>query len=143
MGGIDRALLGRVFDVTEFGPIAASEMIAFARALGETAECYLDDGPALRAHPTFCVKFRGRKGFPDDFPAKLLGPMSFDAGKDIALGAPIRPGDTVRVSSSVHDVYEKTGRSGGMTFVVVRFAMTNQHSEHVATIDNRLMYRSP
>jgi hypothetical protein len=29
-----------------------------------------------------------------------------------------------------------------MTFVVVRFAMTNQHGEPVATIDNRLMYRS-
>ena len=141
MAAIDPALLGRVFDVTEFGPIPASDMIAFARALGETAECYIADGPELRAHPTFCVKFRGRKGFPEDFPAHLLGRMSFDAGKDIALGEPIRPGDTVRVLSSVHDVYEKTGRTGTMTFVVVRFAMANQRGEQVATIDNRLMYR--
>jgi hypothetical protein len=29
-----------------------------------------------------------------------------------------------------------------MTFVVVRFSMTNQRGEHVATIDNRLMYRT-
>ena len=142
MTRIDPALLGRVFDDTQFGPITAAELVAFSRALGEQAACYVESGPELRAHPTFCVKFRGRKGFPDDFPAALLGPMSFDAGKDVALGEPIRPGDMVRVASSVHDIYEKTGRSGGMTFVVVRFTMTNQRGEHVATIDNRLMYRS-
>ncbi|HWP66410.1 MAG TPA: MaoC family dehydratase N-terminal domain-containing protein [Candidatus Limnocylindria bacterium] len=142
MPRIDPALLGRVFDESEFGPVTADELVAFARALGETSPCYVEPGPELRAHPTFCVKFRGRKGFPDGFPAELRGPMSFDAGKDVTLGVPIRPGDTVRVASSVHDVYEKTGRSGGMTFVVVRFTMTNQHGEQVAVIDNRLMYRS-
>jgi hypothetical protein len=139
--GLDPALLGQVFDETEFGPMVADELIGFARALGETAPCYTAVGPDLRAHPTFCVKFRGRKGFPEDFPAHLLGRMSFDAGKDIDLGEPIRPGDTVRVVSSVHEIYEKTGRTGTMTFVVVRFVMTNQRSEHLATIDNRLMYR--
>jgi hypothetical protein len=138
---IDPALVGRVFDETEFGPVAACELIEFAAALGEVAPCYATPGPELRAHPTFCVKFRGRKGFPEDFPAHLLGRMSFDAGKDVALGEPIRPGDTIRVVSSVHDIYEKTGRTGTMTFVVVRFAITNQRGEHVATIDNRLMYR--
>jgi hypothetical protein len=28
-----------------------------------------------------------------------------------------------------------------MTFVVVRFVLNNQRGEHLATIDNRLMYR--
>lgn len=138
---IDPALVGRVFDESEFGPIATSEVIEFNAALGESADCYALPGPQLRAHPTFCVTFRGRKGFPDDFPAHLLGRMSFDAGKDIELGEPIRPGDTVRVVSSVHEIYEKTGRTGTMTFVVVRFVLSNQRGEHLATIDNRLMYR--
>jgi hydroxyacyl-ACP dehydratase HTD2-like protein with hotdog domain len=139
--GLHADLIGRVFDETEFGPIGVSEVIEFNTALGETAACYREPGPELRAHPTFCVKFRGRKGFPDDFPAHLLGRMSFDAGKDIALGEPIRPGDTVRVATSVYDIYEKTGRTGTMTFVVVRFALSNQRGAHVATIDNRMMYR--
>ena len=130
---IDSALVGRVFDETEFGPIAEQEIIDFNRALGETAPCYAQPGPELRGHPTFCVKFRGRKGFPDDFPAHLLGRMSFDAGKDLELGQPIRPGDHVRVATSVHEIYEKTGRTGTMTFVVVRFTMTNQNGEHVKT----------
>ena len=138
---IDPALLGRVFDEVEFGPITPDELIGFSRALGETASVYVEPGPALRGHPTHCVRYRGRKGFPDDFPAHLLGTMSFDAGKDIALGEAIRPGDTVRCATSVHEVYEKTGRTGTMTFVVVRFALTNQRGGHVATIDNRMMFR--
>jgi hypothetical protein len=138
---IDPDLLGCVFDEAEFGPVTADELIAFSRALGETAPAYVEPGPELRGHPTHCVRYRGRKGFPDDFPAHLLGTMSFDAGKDIALGTPIRPGDVVRVATSVHEIYEKTGRTGTMTFVVVRFALTNQRGEHLATIDNRMMFR--
>jgi hypothetical protein len=138
---IDPSLLGRVYDEVEFGPVAAEELIAFSRALGETAPVYVEPGPELRGHPTHCVRYRGHKGLPDGFPTHLLGRMSFDAGKDIALGVPIRPGDTVRCATSVHEVYEKTGRTGTMTFVVVRFVLTNQRGEHLATIDNRMMFR--
>jgi hypothetical protein len=67
--------------------------------------------------------------------------MSFDAGKDIALGVPIRPGDVITVLSTLHDVYEKTGRTGSMYFVVVRFTMTNQQGDTVAVVDNRFMYK--
>jgi hydroxyacyl-ACP dehydratase HTD2-like protein with hotdog domain len=67
--------------------------------------------------------------------------MSFDAGKDIELGVPIRPGDVISIVSSLHDVYEKTGRTGTMIFVVVRFTMTNQRREMVAIVDNRFMYK--
>jgi acyl dehydratase len=67
--------------------------------------------------------------------------MSFDAGKDIEFGVPIRPGDRVTVVSTLHELYEETGRSGSMVFVVVRFTMTNQRGERVAVVDNRMMYR--
>ena len=58
----------------------------------------------------------------------------FDAGKDIELGVPVRPGDTVDVRSTLHEVYEKTGRTGSMYFVVIRFTMTNQRGEMVAIV---------
>jgi len=138
---IDQSILGREFDRTDTEPVDADELIAFARALGERDPRYVAPGPDLVAHPTYCVRYRGRKFFPDDLPEALVRRMSFDAGKDIELGVPIRPGDRIRVVSSVHDVYEKTGRSGTMTFVVVRFVLTNQRDELVATIDNRMMYR--
>lgn len=141
MSKVDPKHLGRVFDDAEYGPVSADELIAYSRSLGESAAHYVEAGPELSGHPTYCVRFRSRKGFPEDFPTHLLGRMSFDAGKDIQFGTPIRPGDMVRVVSTVHEVYEKTGRTGTMTFVVVRFAMTNQRGEHLATIDNRMMFR--
>jgi hypothetical protein len=138
---MDRSILGKEFDRTDTEPVTADELIAFARSLGERDPRYVTPGADLVAHPTYCVRYRGRKFFPDNLPAALVQRASLDAGKDIELGAAIRPGDRIRVVSSVHDLYEKTGRSGTMTFVVVRFVLTNQRDEHVATIDNRMMYR--
>ena len=137
----DRGILGREFDRAEMAPVTAEELIAFAHALGETAPVYTQPGAQLIGHPTFCVSYKGNKFFPDNLPPQLLGRMSFDAGKDIEFGVPIRPGDTIRVSSSVHDIYEKTGRSGSMVFVVVRITLTNQRDELVANVDNRFTYR--
>jgi acyl dehydratase len=137
----DRSIVGEEFDRSEYGPVSAAELIAFGRSLGETHPCYVEPGPGLVAHPTYCVRFRGARFFPDDLPESLRARMSFDAGKDIEFGGPIRPGDRVTVVSTLHDLYEKTGRSGGMIFVVVRLTLTNQRGELIATVDNRLMYR--
>jgi hypothetical protein len=137
----DRSILGREFDRTEFDPVTADELIAFSRALGETHPWYVEPGESLVAHPTYCIRFRSSRFFPDTLPAGLQARISFDAGKDIELGVPIRPGDRITVVSTLHDLYEKTGRSGSMVFVVVRFTMTNQRGERAAIIDNRMMYR--
>jgi hypothetical protein len=138
---IDPSILGREFDRAEHEPVTAEALISFATALGETHPCYIQAGPDLIAHPTYCVRYRGNKFFPDTLPETLRFRMSFDAGKDIALGVPIRPGDVITIVSSLHEVYEKTGRTGGMIFVVVRFTMTNQRGESVAVVDNRFMYK--
>ena len=55
----------------------------------------------------------------------------FDAGKDIDFHAPIRPGDSITAISSIVDLYEKTGRSGSMWFVVYRQELRNQRGELV------------
>ncbi|HEV7733035.1 MAG TPA: MaoC family dehydratase N-terminal domain-containing protein [Candidatus Binatia bacterium] len=137
----DRSILGREFDRADAEPVTAESLIAFARALGETTPCYVEPGPDLIGHPTYCVRYRSRKFLPDDLPAGLNPRMSLDAGKDIEFGVPIRPGDMVRVVSTLHDVYEKTGRTGTMIFLVVRFMITNDRDEHLATIDNRMMFK--
>jgi hypothetical protein len=41
----------------------------------------------------------------------------------------------------VHDIYEKTGRSGTMNFIVFRTTVTNQRNEMVAIIDQKMMFR--
>src|SRR5262245_15166219 len=138
---VDPAILGREFDRAAHEPVTSDELISFARALGETAACYTEPGPGLIAHPTYCVRFKGHKFFPDTLPERLRFRMSFDAGKDIQLGEPIRPGDVVTVASTLHEVYEKTGLTGSMVFVVVRFTMMNQRGATVAIVDNRFMYK--
>jgi hypothetical protein len=137
----DPGILGEEFDRTEHDPVTADELLAFAHSLGATSPRYVEPGPTLVAHPTYCIRFRGRKFFPDNLPEGLRTRMSFDAGKDIQFGVPIRPGDRITIASTLHELYEKTGRSGSMVFVVVRFTMTNQHGERVAVVDNRMMYR--
>lgn len=137
----DRAIIGTEFDRVETEAVTAAKLLAFARALGETDPRYVEEGPDLVGHPTYCVSFHGRKFSPDNLPESLRVRMSFDAGKDIEFGAPIRPGDRITMVSTLHEVYEKTGRSGSMVFVVVRFALSNQRGERVATVDSRSMYK--
>ena len=142
----DRSVLGQVFDETAFEPVTKEQILEFAAALGETHPLYTDEeaakkGPfgGLVAPPTFCTKFRGKRFSPDNLPH--FGKMGFDAGRDVELYAPIRPGDVLTMVSSVNDIYEKTGRSGSMYFIVLRNVLTNQRGEKVAMIDHRIMQR--
>jgi acyl dehydratase len=138
---IDPSIIGREFDHTRYGPVTPEELIAFARALGETRPEYTEAGPALVGHPTFCVCYKGNRFYPENIPKTINVRTGFDAGKDIQLGVPVRPGDTIEVRSTLHEVYEKTGRTGSMYFVVIRFTMTNQQGQMLAVVDNRFMHR--
>jgi hypothetical protein len=138
---IDRGLVGREFDRTEFPPVTADAIRAYAAAYGERNPRWTtapDD--ALVAPPTFALTLRGSHFMPKELP-RHLGRSGFDAGKDIAVGVPVRPGDVLTACSTVHDVYEKTGRSGAMTFIVFRTSVHNQRDEVVAVIDQKMMFR--
>ena len=64
------------------------------------------------------------------------------SGIDFELEAPIRAGDSIRMSSEVKEIYEKTGRTSTMVFVVVRSTLTNQKGEVVARVGHRIMNRA-
>jgi hypothetical protein len=136
---IDPALIGSEFDVVEHPAVSADELIAFARALGATEPEYIQPGPDLRAHPTWCVRYHGRRPYPDRLPNELDFRRGMDAGKDVEFGVPIRPGDAITVRSTLHDVYEKTGRSGSMIFLVHRMEFSNQRGELVSIVDWRFL----
>jgi acyl dehydratase len=144
---IDRTMVGKEFDHTVFPPVTEAEILAYAAAYGETNPLYSDPAAAARgpyggliAPPTFAVSLRGNHFMPREMP-RNLGRSGFDAGKDIEIGAPIRAGDVLTGSSTVHDIYEKTGRSGTMVFIVFRTTVTNQHGEMVAVVDQKMMFR--
>ena len=142
----DRSILGQVFDETSFPPVKKEEILEFAAALGETKPINIDENAAakgpyggLTAPPTFVTRFQPKHLTPDHLPR--FGKMGFDGGRDIELGVPVRPGDRLTLISSVHDIYEKTGRTGSMYFIVIRTEMRNQKNEKVAVMDHRIMQR--
>jgi acyl dehydratase len=143
----DRAIVGQEFDHTVFPAVTEAQILAYAAAYGETNPLHTDPAAAARgphggliAPPTFALSLRGDHFMPRNMP-RNLGRNGFDAGKDIEMGAPIRPGDVLTGSSTVHDIYEKTGRSGTMVFIVFRTTVTNQRGETVAVVDQKMMFR--
>lgn len=143
----DPAVIGRIFEITDPVPVKAEELSRFCEALGETNPIFTDEAAAkkgpygrLCAPPSFAVTFRNGRHFWEHVPR--FGPRGFDAGKDLEFLCPIFPGDEITLSSHVKEIYEKTGRSGAMVFVVVRSTLKNQHGETVAHIDHRFMHRS-
>jgi acyl dehydratase len=140
----DPALINKVFETTDPVEATAGEIVRFCAALGETNPLYTDPeaaklGPygGIVAPPSFAVTFRNGRHFFEHVPR--FGYQGFDAGKDIEFVAPIRPGDKITLSSHVKEIYEKTGRSGMMVFVVVRSTLKNQNGEVVAHVDHRFM----
>jgi len=115
----------------------------FARAIGDLSPFYLDDAVGrasawgdIIAPPTFPITFR------DD--GADTGAMLRDLGVDISRilhgeqefehYKPIRPGETYLCRSRVTDLYEKTGRSGPMAFVVREMAVTDGDDEIVCLV---------
>ncbi len=145
---IDKSLIGEVYDRYTYQEVKAENLITYARTLGIEDPIYLDeqaakDGPygGLVAFPTYVVKLRGGQWMPPEV-MKHMTRDGFDAGKDIELGVPLRAGDQVTATSRITEIYEKTGRSGSMWFVVFRQEIRNQNDELIANVDSRLMQRA-
>jgi acyl dehydratase len=142
----DPALIGRVFENTDPVPVSAEMVTNFCQAIGENNPLHSDPEAAARgpygslvAPPSFAVTFRNGQHFFQHVPR--FGKQGFDAGKDVEFVAPIRPGDSITLSSHVKEIYEKTGRTGSMVFVIVRSTLKNQRGEVVAHVDHRFMNR--
>ena len=142
----DPTLIGKVFEVTDPVPVTAEMVENFCAAIGEANPLHTDAeaakrGPhgTLTAPPSFAVTFRNGRHFFEHIPR--YGRQGFDAGKDVEFVAPIKPGDSITLSSAVKEIYEKTGRTGSMVFVIVRSTLKNQNGEVVAHVDHRFMNR--
>jgi acyl dehydratase len=142
----DPELIGRVFEAAN--PIQVSaEMIAdFCLVLHETNPLYTDaeaarNGPygGIVAPPSFAGTFRDGDNIFDRI--HRYGRQGLAAGMDVEFVLPIRAGDTIKIASHIKEVYEKTGRSGAMIFLVIRSTLKNQKDEVVAHIDHRFMNR--
>ena len=128
---------GFEFDTAQF-KVTEQQMLDFATSCGETDPRFTDPGHAeFQAPTTFTSKFSGRRMLPAEFPR--LSRRGFDAGKCVQWKAPVRPGDTLTGTSTIHDIYEKTGRSGSMVFIVHRMEFRNQDGDVVSIVDWRMV----
>ena len=143
MSDVDLAALrerwvGEVFDLTTF-TIDADKMVAWAEAVGETDPRFLDpSNDDFQAHPNFTTHCLSGRVLPEDFP-QIGGPRGIDGGKAVEIHRPIRAGDELRATTTIADIYDKTGRSGTMIFIVQRMSFVNQRDEPVATVDWRMI----
>jgi acyl dehydratase len=112
----------------------------FARAIGDPSPFYLDDAVGrasewgdIIAPPTFVTTFRDEKADT----GSMLADLGVDIGRilhgeqEFEHFKPIRPGETYLCRSRVTDIYEKTGRSGPMAFVVREMTVTDGENEIV------------
>ena len=130
---------GWEFDAVDF-EISAEPMVEFAVSCGETQSRFIDPGDAdFQAVPSYTTRFHGRRAMPADFPIKQH--EGFDAGKSVEVHNTLRPGDKLTARSEIHDIYEKTGRSGAMLFIVHRMKFSNQRGELISIVDWRLVKR--
>ena len=142
----DKSLLGKEFPIGTF-EISREMILEFSQAAGEVNPIYVDEERAVEseygdviASPTFCNLFVNGGEKPD---IKLeFGDIGFFAGQAIENLSPIRPGDTIAVTSRLKEVYAKTGRSGKMVFAVWETRFDNQDGETVALVDESYVRRN-
>jgi len=134
---VNKAIVGKEyppFPVT----VERGRLKDFARALGDSNPFYISDpvGAAspwgdVIAPPTFAISFRDE--------AADSGALLRDLGVDISrllhgeqefeIHRQLIPGETYLCRTKVLDLYEKTGRSGPMAFVVRETAVTDRTGE--------------
>ena len=132
--------VGRVFQ--EFDLVVDRErMLEFAISGGETDLRFVDPGdPDFQASTGFPTHINVARMLPDDFPQ--IGTGGIDGGKSIEWYQPMRAGDALHAEVQIADIYEKTGRSGTMVFIVNRMTFKDADGAPVATVDWRMIRQS-
>jgi acyl dehydratase len=121
-------MVGRVLS-TGSATVTAEHVAAFARALGDPDPLYTDAEAARRgpfggviAPPTYPIAFmvQAMSGGMDTFLELGLNFMTLVHGEqEFEYMRPIRAGETLALTGRISDVYEKTGSSGTLDFVVL------------------------
>jgi len=135
-----KQFVGVEFDTATF-LVDADDALAFAQACGESDPRYSDPThPEYQAPPTFAASFVSRRTMPESFPTEGFR-RSFDGGKCVVAHAPVPVGARLTATSSIAEVYRKTGRSGGMTFIVHRMEFRDDAGALLTTVDWRMVAR--
>ncbi|MED6304378.1 MAG: MaoC family dehydratase N-terminal domain-containing protein [Actinomycetota bacterium] len=133
--------VGIEFDWATFD-MRTEEMVEWAQACGEEDPRFVDPThPDFQAHPGYTTHCMSGRVLPDGFP-QIGGGFGIDGGKSVQVHAPIRPGDTLHATTTIADVFDKTGRSGTMIFIVQRMEFRDDRGELVSTVDWKMIKKA-
>ena len=146
-----RDMIGRLLS-TGTATVAAEHIGAFARALGDLNPRYLDpreaggSGPCggVVAPPTYPIAFmtQAMAGGMDTFLELGLNFMTLVHGEqEFEYLRPVRAGETLALTGRVADIYEKSGSSGTLDFVVLETEARDTEGELVFFSRNTLISR--
>src|SRR3954451_12864940 len=115
-------------------------MLEWAMACGETDPRFVDPAhPDFQASTAFPTHVNAARMLPDEFPLFGDGRRGIDGGKSIEWHRPMRPGDKLHATVQIGDIYDKTGRSGTMVFIVNRMTFHDDRGRLVASVDWRMI----
>jgi 3-hydroxybutyryl-CoA dehydratase len=133
---------GRTFESANPVQVTRELIVDFCAAIGETNPLYTDPeaakaGPhgGLVAPPSLAAIFGDGENIFQNFPEFERRRLA--AGMDVEFVTPIRAGDSITTVSQVKEIYEKTGRSGAMVFVVISSTLRKQNGEVAARVEHR------
>ena len=133
--------VGIEFDWATFD-MRTEEMVEWAQACGEEDPRFVDPAhPDFQAHPGYTTHCMSGRVLPDGFP-QIGGGFGIDGGKSVQVHAPIRPGDTLHATTTIAVVFDKTGRSGTMIFIVQRMEFRDDRGELVSTVDWKMIKKA-
>jgi acyl dehydratase len=143
-------MIGRVLS-TGSATVSAEHVAEFARALGDPNPLYVDPEAARRGRvgtlvtpPTYPIAFmtQAMAGGLDTFLELGLDFMTLVHGEqEFEYARPIRAGETLTLTGRIADVYEKSGTSGTLDFVVLETEARDAEGRPVFFSRNTLISR--
>jgi len=146
---IDKSVIGKEYPEFSF-EVEKGKIREFATAIGDESPVFYDEKAAKEAgfeglalppsFPTVFANFGGlMHNVMDDLKLDLA--KILHGGQEYEYFGKIKPGDTVTGKVKIANVFEKTGKSGTMDFVVMETTYTNQSGEKVVVDRSTLIQR--
>jgi len=121
-----RARIGQKGSLTE-AIVEAGHLKRFVEAIGDPNPRWTKEAP-----PTFLVALAPASMHLDE--AEEYGKGWLNGGNRFEYIEPVRVGDRITATGKVADVYEKTGSSGTLLFIIFETEYVNQHGRPVARL---------
>lgn len=127
------------FDRKDF-VLEADKVAAVARLAGEPRAEFTDPvHPDFQASAAYVASLSAGRHLPIDFPR--IGGIPMDGGKAVTCLRPVPVGVPLTGRTHLHEIYDKSGRSGRMIFLVSRMEIFDAAGNHLATNDARMVIR--